>query len=681
MKMNLMIKWVPAIVATLLVTTSLMGQELDSIRVEDVSLDDLIEMDLDALMNLSINVASGGLALTQRESPGIITVVTSEEIKRRGLRDLKEILQFVPGFEFLLDLQGVRSVAIRGNWASEGKVLLLIDGIDVNDEMYASIAFGQHFSADMIERVEIIRGPGSVQYGGAAEMAVVSVITKSPSKELNVNANGYYSRTEKMTGRTGGNVFLGTKSEKGNVSAFISMEQGNYSDRTLQDIYGANIDLSDDDNGSTKVSNALVKAEYGGFTINAFYDNYYIQFPYPTYDVPDYHTEFISYAAKVSYLLDISPSLRLNPAIQYKQQKPWNANEVLYSDGSVYADWQIDDRSEKYSLDIPVDVDINDDVKLLSGVTYDFIIGRDYLSLTYNGDNYTDSYAGAVYAQLIARTGVGTFTAGFRGNNNENYGNSIVPRLAYTGTISKDLDLKLLLSGAQRDPAILSVATNPDIKPEFTWITETELGYHPMSDLWIQGNLFWMQIRDAIIYTWDGSAGENLYLNSKNMGSYGAELSVRYKWKDISVISNYSFARNWGAVAENFRDPLNPDRKLGIAEHKATLSMSYRAFNRFNITPSLRFVGERTAIWADYGYEYDALGNWIPDFQYKKLDRVYMLDLVLNWDSVFFDEVGFTVGAYNILNENYEMAEAYDGYDTPLPGSSREFSGKIAYNF
>jgi len=69
-------------------------------------------------------------------------------------------------------------LSLRGNWANEGKVLVLMDGQPFNELLYQSVAVGNRFPVDAIERVEIIRGPGSAQYGGSAEYGVINIITK-----------------------------------------------------------------------------------------------------------------------------------------------------------------------------------------------------------------------------------------------------------------------------------------------------------------------------------------------------------------------------------------------------------------------------------------------------------------------------------------------------------------------
>src|SRR5262245_40337154 len=114
---------------------------------------------LEDLLNMKTSVATKK-EVGSRASPGIVTIITDEEIRSLGARDLIDVLRLVPGITFAYDTQGVVSLGIRGLWAQEGKVLLLVDGIEMNELQYAGLTFGNEFPVDQIKRVEIIRGPG-----------------------------------------------------------------------------------------------------------------------------------------------------------------------------------------------------------------------------------------------------------------------------------------------------------------------------------------------------------------------------------------------------------------------------------------------------------------------------------------------------------------------------------------
>ncbi|HNX99124.1 MAG TPA: TonB-dependent receptor plug domain-containing protein, partial [Candidatus Aminicenantes bacterium] len=145
---------------------------------EDPGSRPLAEMSLEELSQLPVTVASKS-AQPLHKSSGIVTLITREEIQNSGARDLIDVLRMVPGFEFGLDVRGVTSIGIRGNWAHEGKVLILWDGQSLNESLYSTIQLGNHYPVDLIERIEIVRGPGSAVYGGMAELGVINIVSRA----------------------------------------------------------------------------------------------------------------------------------------------------------------------------------------------------------------------------------------------------------------------------------------------------------------------------------------------------------------------------------------------------------------------------------------------------------------------------------------------------------------------
>ncbi|MES1254810.1 MAG: TonB-dependent receptor [Acidobacteriota bacterium] len=147
--------------------------------------DPLPELSLEDLMQLDSGRVFGASLRTQpvTEAPSSVSFVTAEEIARYGYRSLAEILNGVRGlyvtndrnFSFL----GARGFGKPGAYNS--RILLLVNGHRVNDNVFGQAEIGPEFGLDpaLFERVEIIRGPGSALYGDSAVFAVVNVITKA----------------------------------------------------------------------------------------------------------------------------------------------------------------------------------------------------------------------------------------------------------------------------------------------------------------------------------------------------------------------------------------------------------------------------------------------------------------------------------------------------------------------
>ncbi len=116
-------------------------------------------------------------------APASIDIITAEQIRRFGYRTLAEAVSSLPGFQVTYDrayhhLQ-TRGFHLPGDYNS--RILLLIDGHRVNENLQDYAGIGTDFLLDLddVERIEVIRGPGSALYGSSAFFAVVNVITKS----------------------------------------------------------------------------------------------------------------------------------------------------------------------------------------------------------------------------------------------------------------------------------------------------------------------------------------------------------------------------------------------------------------------------------------------------------------------------------------------------------------------
>jgi outer membrane receptor for ferrienterochelin and colicins len=145
----------------------------------------LPELSLEDLMGLDAGRVFGASERLQpvTEAPASVTFITAEEIKRYGYRTLADILRGVRGMYVTDDRNfsylGTRGFGTPGDYNS--RVLLLVNGHRVNDNVYGQAEIGAEFGIDpaLFERVEIIRGPASSLYGNSAFFAVINVITKS----------------------------------------------------------------------------------------------------------------------------------------------------------------------------------------------------------------------------------------------------------------------------------------------------------------------------------------------------------------------------------------------------------------------------------------------------------------------------------------------------------------------
>jgi len=136
---------------------------------------DVLSFSLEELLNIKVTTSAKKAQKTST-APSIINVITAEEIVRMGAKSLNQVLSILPGFTPLTELTSDRLFVVRGLSLKDG-ILVLIDGVTVNDAFDGSFDFYQR-QVDDIDRIEIIRGPGSALYGGYAVSAVIHIFTK-----------------------------------------------------------------------------------------------------------------------------------------------------------------------------------------------------------------------------------------------------------------------------------------------------------------------------------------------------------------------------------------------------------------------------------------------------------------------------------------------------------------------
>jgi iron complex outermembrane receptor protein len=161
--------------ALLGVTCLLLGRRADAQR------NDADTVGLDSLLNVKVSTAA---KYAQRigEVASSVTIVTSEDIERYGYHSLADVFATIPGFYTSYDRNytyvGARGFSRPTDY--NNRILLLIDGNTTNEALWGAAYLGTEQSIPLraLERIEIVRGPGSALYGTSAMFGVINLITK-----------------------------------------------------------------------------------------------------------------------------------------------------------------------------------------------------------------------------------------------------------------------------------------------------------------------------------------------------------------------------------------------------------------------------------------------------------------------------------------------------------------------
>ena len=517
------------ICATLATTGATAAEPVvDVTNIEDFSLEDLL--------SATTSIASSK-SMQLRAAPGVVTIISRDEIRRLGARDLLEVLVTVPGFDIGTDVLGTFAASFRGNWGNEGKILFLVDGIEMNETGYMSVPLFNHFPLEDVERIEVLRGPGSARYGNAAELAVVQIITRTGAARHNASVE--FTGAQQRLPFENGSVALtgGTTVEAlQGLDLTWNLHAGtrNTSDGRYTDVYGTAVELGGQNRANALWLNAAAQLPWMKLRLLVDGHESWDRTGYDDASVYDraVKTAFPTMMVDAQFPIEAAPALSVTPRLTLQRGLPWWSfaedgvqlePSRLVADrarANVTTEWvpfaaltlrggiegtadafrYVDQESQMWALDLV-------DTRFLGSDTVNYING-------------------AVFGEANVDTPIFTVTMGARGEVHSEAGPSFVPRVALTRVFDRG-HLKAIISGAFKAPSRVNFEVAPGISPERTRVIEGEVGIQPLDELYATLNIFDIDMKNPIVY---GSAGNiSSYANFPRTGSRGLELEVSAK--------------------------------------------------------------------------------------------------------------------------------------------------------
>jgi outer membrane receptor protein involved in Fe transport len=164
----------------------------------DAELENLLQLSLSELVNLTVVTASRqseGLEHT----PAHIMVISREQIRERRYRDLADLLEDLPGVDFMRGTKSssYNNFTIQG-YNSNNKVLIMLDGVRIDHPSGGKIPVAENFSLYLAKQVEVLYGPAAALYGADAVAGVINIITdhagEGPGAWASIGAGSFDSQ-------------------------------------------------------------------------------------------------------------------------------------------------------------------------------------------------------------------------------------------------------------------------------------------------------------------------------------------------------------------------------------------------------------------------------------------------------------------------------------------------------
>lgn len=510
-----------------------------------ISVSAVIPEKVDSLVRLQeVIVSANKIQVNRNNIPLTISIIGREQIEASSESALLPVLsQHIPGLfvtqkgitGFGVSEGAAGTVNVRGVGGGN-KVLMLFDG----QPQWAGVfghALPDTYVASDVERVEVIRGPGSLLYGSNAMGGVVNVITRRHKQEgrrtqLRVMYGSY--NTQKYMINNGYN--------RNKFSSFVSLNH----DRTEGHRVHSDFQMT---NGFVNLGYAL--NEHFKWKGN-------VSIAKSKYQNPGKIDEPI-WDNKMDILRGTA-----SMALENHHQKFSGAIQLFYNWGNhqINDGYRIEEAPLNYlfrSNDHNIGVLLYESFRLFKGNI--FTVGVDYKN--WGGHAWND-YTDGTKSDLVNKTvneiaGYGimqqtlgdkiTFNTGIRYEYNSVYGKEWVPQGGFTLHLLKGNVIRGLITKGFRSPNIREMymwgAANSDLSPESMINYEVAIGQSFLSgDLFTELTAFLIDGKD-MIYSVSVNGDNRPPFQNRNIGSFlnkGIEFETRYRiMSDLELNMNYSY--------------------------------------------------------------------------------------------------------------------------------------------
>ncbi len=547
--------------------------------------------------------------------PGMVTVLHGEQLEALGVHTVAEALSLVPGIQMSYNKTGEPSAKVRGIAFpfNAGNIKIMLNTIALSRESSGINSSVLLIPVTQVQRIEVIRGPGSSIYGDFAMTGVVNIITKNTGGRI----SGYLGDDDAYGGS--GHYAYDNEDKALKLNMNISMLDNGQ--------HATAVDTNPDDEQHLGVFHC----DYHNFSFTAQGVHRRVSFgvlptqppvsgPPPALSSGRGELEASDWVMEGRQRIEAGRNVDLEAYVSY-----------------LHNDRESDAPSSNFDGErIGIGMDINwkpwDTHQLLFGLSYTLSDIDDALNAkpreepTVVSDINRENFSVGIQDQ-ITLTDRFSLTLGGRFDKYDDVGSLFTPRLAGVYRLGEHHVIKAQYSKGFRAPTFFELYTTGTRKNDldFEVIETTELAYvYRRPEMVGRVTLFHSKIADGIYSDGAGSNENNVDIESKGVElEWEQALGEKFRW-----LANLSYADTTDERSGNAGD----NESLGTADWLGNLAVFWKPLPKYMLTCRLLYVGERhTTEGMKDGYE--------------------TVDLTLSRTDLFKKGLGLRVGVKNLFDE------------------------------
>lgn len=521
--------------------------------------------------------------------PAATEIYDQEKIEKLGANNVMEVVKNIPGFTLTASPTGNTYIGFRG--IAKDNVAILVNGIPLNQDGNYDL---ESISADIIDRIEVVKGGATVLYGSNASAGVINIITnKKAAKNKVLIGFGDKNKFKGAVNVATDKLQLSYSRQQSKDRGFVYKNSGasNYYTGDKLEKDSMNLQYAISDNLSLQYMYSK-KVSDCSKSVNGVYK-------------PGFHSDIKYNFGQLRYVND---DLQ---ATVFFRNRDWKFNTSTHQKGHNYG------------------ADLQDKFKL--GNTM-LTVGANYENEnTKNSNNIEAAKRDSAAVFFMTETEVSDKTKIFLGAREayvEESGSKFCPQFQVMHSLGTDDNIYLNVNRSMRAPHVneqwgtSTQLMNPDLKAENGWNYEFGWKKKLAADELFKVNLYHMDINDRIYSqrNYNGS-GKNMFLNANKYRNTGVEVSYE---KAASEKFSYNVGVSYG----------NPEQKLAKGDWQR--------------------VDFKLGLHAGVGYNLGKTNaNIYANYMAERINGVKpMLDLTLNVKQQITKNDALRFAVYNLLDRD-----------------------------